>query len=248
MKKAIVLLLTLVLVFSLCACGNDISLNKQDNDLVAEYVAGVMLKYSRDNIYNYRQLKNEQNKQEEPTKGGSSQGNNNLHTNPAGSSGNAGGSGSQSGSSGGQNYVADVMGQLAKDLNLNGATIVYHSYAAGDFYSPDGILSVPASAGCKVFSFRFLIQNDTGEQIMVNTNSSSVRFKLSVGGRTIAQSATILANDLNSLKNVVITVGGSYEGVVIFQVPNEAAADLSDMSLLVFSGGVEIGKVPGVAR
>ena len=49
MKKSIAVLLVCLLLTSLAGCGDDITLDKRENDLVAEYIAGVMLKYSYDN-------------------------------------------------------------------------------------------------------------------------------------------------------------------------------------------------------
>ena len=47
MKRLAALGLVFVLMFSFTGCKGDIELNKEDNDHVAEYIAGVLLKYSR---------------------------------------------------------------------------------------------------------------------------------------------------------------------------------------------------------
>ena len=62
MKKSIAVLLVCLLLTSLVGCGDDITLDKRENDLVAEYIAGVMLKYSYDNEWKYTKVSNALNK------------------------------------------------------------------------------------------------------------------------------------------------------------------------------------------
>lgn len=54
MKRLAALGLVFVLMFSFTGCKGDIELNKEDNDHVAEYIAGVLLKYSYENDGNIR--------------------------------------------------------------------------------------------------------------------------------------------------------------------------------------------------
>ena len=50
MKKVITGLLVLLCISALTGCGkDDVTLTNEDNDLVAEYIAGTLLKYSYDN-------------------------------------------------------------------------------------------------------------------------------------------------------------------------------------------------------
>lgn len=250
MKRIVVLCLVLSLIFALCGCGNDIKLDDQENDMVAEYVAGVMLKYSAENISNYQNLKKEQATEN------STQSNN---RNPSGSHENVTNAGQNTGENqtgsnnnggSGDNTihapVEDVMGTMAKDLGLNGMSVTYSKYSVGGSYSPDGLFSVPANSGCKVFAFEFLIKNETGSEAVVNTTSSSIKFKLDIGKDKVIQSSSLLLNDMTNLKDVKIAAGASYNAVVIFQVPESQADNVSDMSVYVYSSGKEIGKVPGV--
>ena len=57
MKKFLTGLLVLLCMAALTGCGkNDISLTNEENDLVAEYIAGTLLKYSYDNEWKYQKL------------------------------------------------------------------------------------------------------------------------------------------------------------------------------------------------
>ena len=62
MKKVITGLLVLLCISALTGCGkDDVTLTNEDNDLVAEYIAGTLLKYSYDNEWKYQKLNSAQN-------------------------------------------------------------------------------------------------------------------------------------------------------------------------------------------
>ena len=57
MKKIFTVAGVLLCCISLAGCGkNDISLTTEQNDLVAEYIAGTLLKYSYENEWKYQKL------------------------------------------------------------------------------------------------------------------------------------------------------------------------------------------------
>jgi len=252
MKRIAAMCLALFLVVALCGCGKDIKPDDQENDKMAEYIAGVMLKYSRENISDYQKLRNDLAQQE--TSGGGQNNNQkpssgqNNETNSNSNNGSSNGSSSNSGQ--GDNVihapVADVMGTMAKDLGLEGMTVSYSSYSMGNSYSPDGLFSVTANSGCKVFAFEFAIKNENDSDAEVDTSSSSIKFKLDIGGKKIIQSSSLLLNDMTNLRDVKIKAKDTYKAVVIFQVPLSDSENISDMSVYVYSSGKEIGKVPGV--
>lgn len=248
MKKVAALCLTLFLVFALCGCGDSIKLDNQENDMIAEYIAGVMLKYSAENISNYQNLKNEQETENSSQSSNQNQTGGNENATNSQNNGENQSSSQNNGGNGDTIYapVDDVMGTMAKNLGFEGMSVLYSKYFVGDSYSPDGLFSVPANSGCKVFAFEFAIKNDTGSEAVVNTTSSSVKFKLDIGGNKIIQSSTLLLNDITNLKDVKIAAGASYNAVVIFQVPSSYEQEVSDMNVYVYSSGKEIGTVPGV--
>ena len=62
MKKVITGLLVILCISALTGCGkDDVTLTNEDNDLVAEYIAGTLLKYSYDNEWKYQKLNSAQN-------------------------------------------------------------------------------------------------------------------------------------------------------------------------------------------
>lgn len=53
MKKVVVCILSCMMIFLLVGCDKQVKLNTEENDLIAEYIAGVMLKYSFSDKWNY---------------------------------------------------------------------------------------------------------------------------------------------------------------------------------------------------
>ena len=249
MKKAAKLLLILMSVLMLSGCGDDYAINSQENDLIAEYIAGTVLKYNGDGLQQQQQIVIEQNKDnnkdketkpsagnQNPTQGG--------NQNPTQSGGQSGTQGATSDSS--QNTTGGVMEQLASGLGLNSTVITYTGYQKGDKYPMDGLFSVPANSNHVVFGFEFDIKNNTGADMTANTEASPIIFKLVIDGETKVQSSTILANDMTSLKNVTIKAGDTFKSAVVFQIPKAISEATSGMDLQVYSNGKLLGSVPGV--
>lgn len=230
-KKILGLGLSLVLFGSMCGCGQDITLNSEENDLIAEYVAGVMLKYSYENKWSYEQLKKRpwQIKGEESaTSGQSSMVGNTI---------------SSSGSS-----RADSVGAVLKQaFDLDGININYKSFVVADNY-PEGDyhLGVKADEGCKVFALKFDLKNVAADSIKLDTVATSAVMKLSIGGSVITQSATMLDNDLMGLEGVTVKAGDTYSAVAVFQVPESVAFNTSDMKVSVYVNGKQVGQVLGL--
>ncbi len=53
MKKLVVCILSCMMIVFLVGCDKQVTLNTEENDLIAEYIAGVMLKYSFSDKWNY---------------------------------------------------------------------------------------------------------------------------------------------------------------------------------------------------
>lgn len=238
MKRLAALGLVFVLMFSFTGCKGDIELNKEDNDHVAEYIAGVLLKYSYENEWEYQKLKNS-------VSGRTQTSSDNTKAN-SGSKNTASTSGSisQTGSAGTSQSGLGVMEQFASALGLDNAQITYKTYQSGDRYPTDEYsISVPAKSGCKVVALEFEIKNNGSSQITANTSSKGVSIKLTVGDKTVAESATLLKNDILQLKNVSINAGSSYTAAAIFQVPESNISAISGATAVISVNGASIGTI-----
>lgn len=238
MKRLAALGLVFVLMFSFTGCKGDIELNKEDNDHVAEYIAGVLLKYSYENEWEYQKLKNSASGRTQTSSDNTKA--NSGSKNTASTSGSI----SQTGSAGTSQSGLGVMEQFASALGLDNAQITYKTYQSGDRYPTDEYsISVPAKSGCKVVALEFEIKNNGSSQITANTSSKGVSIKLTVGDKTVAESATLLKNDILQLKNVSINAGSSYTAAAIFQVPESNISAISGATAVISVNGASIGTI-----
>lgn len=237
MKKFIALALMLICVLAFSGCGkNNVTVNNEQSNLISEYIAGTLLKYSYENQWKYTKLntaKNQyipNNSQQMPTAQQTTQAQNTVVTPGAGQQPSAG------------NSSADPCDLLPDALGLAGATIRYKAYVVGDRY-PTGeyVVCVPAESGCKVVAVEFTITNTSGNTITANTASSGVSMKLAVNGSNESGYTSMLKNDMLNLKSVAIEPGQDYTAVVLFQVKAESADGIDGSVLSVTSGGSKLG-------
>ncbi|WP_092450922.1 hypothetical protein [[Clostridium] fimetarium] len=251
-----------IIVMLLCTgCGSSVTVTTEQNDLIAEYVSGVLLKYSFEDEWQYTKLKKAQKGTSTSTSSTVKSSTNSTaskanSTNIATSSGNATNTATSSGNStntatssgnstkstisnGSTSTTSDPMEMLIEGLGIKGAKITYTNYVVGATY-PQGdlVLCVPASTGQKVVAIEFEISNPTATAIVCNTASSKLGMKLLINNEAgISESVTILKNDLINLKNITINPGATYKAVALFMVPDSKANSISSLSISVAVNG-----------
>lgn len=247
MKKVITGLLVLLCMAALTGCGkNDISLTNEENDLVAEYIAGTLLKYSYDNEWKYQKLNAAQKTGVTTTAGTNSstqtptQSQAGNSQKPTASSSVATSTASASGTAG--TTSTDLMGSLPSALGLSGVTVKYKDYVTGSSYPSDAYVSVPAQSGCEVIAVELTLTNTSGQAVTLNS-SGNVTFKLEVGGTGVSNYASILKNDITTLKNVSLAAGASKDVVVLFQVKESDANSVAGASMSATSSGTSLGSL-----
>ena len=88
-----------------------------------------------------------------------------------------------------------------------------------------------------------ITNNYYARMITANTSSKGVSIKLTVGDKTVAESATLLKNDILQLKNVSINAGSSYTAAAIFQVPESNISAISGATAVISVNGASIGTI-----
>lgn len=249
MKKVITGLLVLLCMAALTGCGkNDISLTNEENDLVAEYIAGTLLKYSYDNEWKYQKLNTAQKTGVTTTAGTNSstqtpsQSQAGNSQKPTASSSSAASTTTVSASGAAGTTSTDLMGSLPSALGLSGVTVKYKDYVTGSSYPSDAYVSVPAQSGCEVVAVEFTLTNTSGQAVTLNS-SGNVTFKLEVGGTGVGNYASILKNDITALKNVSLAAGASKDVVVLFQVKESDASLVAGSSMTATSSGTSLGSL-----
>lgn len=259
MKKFAAVCIGVGLMFALTGCGNDVKLDSEENDLVAEYIAGVMLKHSYENQWEYEKL-DALKKQNNAAGDKNSSGNSNVS--PTQSAGNSNTTPTQN--AGASNTtptnaptttpkpvetqpsnVSDsnaVMNSMKEALGLNMTDVSYTAVLSGLRY-PEGeyVVSVPANDSCVLVAVEFEIKNPTAVDIVADTSSSKVTMKLGMEGTMFSKSVTILKNDITRLKQVKIGAGQTYTACAVFQVPETYSDSLEGATLTIYNSGNAIG-------
>lgn len=249
MKKVITGLLVLLCMAALTGCGkNDISLTNEENDLVAEYIAGTLLKYSYDNEWKYQKLNTAQKTGVTTTAGTNSstqtpsQSQAGNSQKPTASSSSAASTATVSASGTAGTTSTDLIGSLPSALGLSGVTVKYKDYVTGSSYPSDAYISVPAQQGYKVVAVELTLTNTSGQAVTLNS-SGNVTFKLEVGGTGVVNYASMLKNDITTLKNVSLAAGASKDVVVLFQVKESDASSVAGSSMTATSSGTSLGSL-----
>lgn len=245
MKKIFTVACVLLCCISLAGCGkNDISLTTEQNDLVAEYIAGTLLKYSYENEWKYQKLnsagntytgtgnKNTTQVTQQTTQVSQSQSTTQGATHSASSQGTTSSPASE-----------NLLTGLPEALGLNGVTLTYKDYVTGSSYPADSYsVSVPAQSGCEVVAVELKITNTSGSDITLNS-SGSIAIKLTTGGKSVNNSASLLKNDITALKNYKLSSGESKDVVIIFQVKESDANSIAGSVMSATSSGTSLGSL-----
>lgn len=256
MKKIFTVAGVLLCCISLAGCGkNDISLTTEQNDLVAEYIAGTLLKYSYENEWKYQKLNSAGNtytgtgnknttqvtQQSTQAAGDSVQQTTQASQSQSTTQGSMQGTSSQGTAS--SSASADLLAGLPEALGLNGVTLTYKDYVTGSSYPADSYsVSVPAQSGCEVVAVELKITNTSGSDITLNSSGSAV-IKLTTGGKSVNNSASLLKNDITALKNYKLSSGESKDVVIIFQVKESDANSIAGSVMSATSSGTSLGSL-----
>lgn len=221
-------------------CGSSVKVTSEQNDLIAEYIGGTLMKYSYENEWKYIKVNDNITNFERPT-GSAATGS--QQTTQSGQKATQ--SATQHGQKPTSSATTGSMSDLAAAMNLDGITISYSGYTLGKNYPEESdTLSVRAISGKNIVAVEFNLKNTTGSNIVCNTAPLGVVMKLSVnGGAGVAEYATMLKNDLNTLSDVTIAPGEDYKAVVLFMISEKNAEEVSSLTLSLSGQGVSPVKI-----
>ncbi len=239
MKKIAIAVLSAVCVFALAGCADDVTMDNEQNDIVAEYIAGTLLRHSYANEWKYSKLSNPTfNKSGQST---TTTGKNNTTGTTAANKQTTTAVG-QTGttSATGTTQAGIKAASITEALGLSGVTVSYKKVSVGNRYPTDAYaVCVPADSGCKVVAVEFTIKNTGSAVYNATTKSANVTMKLSAGSGTYTQYKSMLKNDICNLDKVTINAGEEYTAAAVFQV-STTDAGASGMKLEVLSGTQQV--------
>lgn len=237
-KKILVSLVTVLAFLQMQGCSGDVTMTDEQEDIIAQYAAGVMLRYSYENewkytklydaIYGYHPTTSEEDETTSTSK---------SETTTSSSS-------SSSSTTTTTQAATNLSNTLPQALGLSSCSITYSKYSVGSTYplNPDSIY-VPAESDRVVVGVEFTIVNHSTSAVTANTSTSGVLMKLKVSGTSYTNYATLLKNSLLTLSNVTINPGESYTAVVLFQIPSELSSSIGSSSLTATKDGESLGTI-----
>jgi two-component system, OmpR family, sensor histidine kinase VanS len=207
MKKIAIAVLSAVCVFALAGCADDVTMDNEQNDIVAEYIAGTLLRHSYANEWKYSKLSNPTfNKSGQST---TTTGKNNTTGTTAANKQTTTAVG-QTGttSTTGTTQAGIKAASITEALGLSGVTVSYKKVSVGNRYPTDAYaVCVPADSGCKVVAVEFTIKNTGSAVYNATTKSANVTMKLSAGSGTYTQYKSMLKNDICNLEQISTSKG-----------------------------------------
>ena len=184
MKKIAALCIGVGCMLTVTGCGSNVTLNTEQNDMVSEYIAGVLLKHSYENQWEYEKLaaakkqsesKNNNKNNKNNTASGTNTAQNTVQqtTQPSAMtattaaqnpSSTAAATQSTAGETKAVTSSDEVLNSLKQVLGLNsGISLSYTQTVSGQRYPNEQYsVSVPANNSCVVVALEFELTNTTG--------------------------------------------------------------------------------------
>lgn len=213
-------------------CGNSIpEMTEEQQELVVEYAAGVVLKYDKNYEGKLVELTLEEDAAEEaeaptapeneelPESTESVENDVTIIDNTE--------------------NVEEVTYTIESLLQLDPVGITYMGYEISDLYpseneGDDLYFIMNATDGNKLLVLKFLAENASDQDMELNIAESNARFKIDVDGVTKNALTTMLVNDLAYYKGT-LAAGESTELVLVCEISDAQAEEISSLSLIVKS-------------
>ena len=233
-KKLVAMLCIMTMPLSLSGCGNVIpDMSQDESAMVAEYAAGLLLKYDKN--YNSRLIeeKNESENQEEieeTTEKTEEQKAVKEETTVSKNQVDA----QESEVAESVTTKEDMSANIGSFLELGPIQVLYQGFEILDSYSEGNgeelAFAMDASAGAKLVVAKFSLTNTGAEAGVCDILSKNPRFRINYGTATKTTLVTMLSNDLSTL-NTTIPAGETITAVLVIEVKAEEATDITGLSL-----------------
>lgn len=212
MKKRLYCFLMIV-PFIFCGCSSTVALSGQSNDILAEYMANLLLKYDRNQtptLLDEKQIKVA--KQEEKTTAQS-----NVET--------------KTEEKKIQTYSQKTIAQL---LGVKKCEISYEKYGYYQTKNSDAVYQLRANKGKRLLKVNFQIKNLSNQKQKINLTENQAQYKLETNEQQqYSALLTFLQNDLQTIKTT-IPAGKSITACLLFEIPENQKA--SQLSLIIENG------------
>ncbi len=220
-------------VLPMAACGSSMpELTEEQNRLIVEYAAGLLLKYDENYHGRIVEIEEEPAPVEEPET---------AVEEPAAEEPEE-----QEAAEAVENPQAPDEVQMGEEIaeksieefyGIEGVTIAYTGYEIKDTYpevTEDNLFfAMNASAGAKLLVFSFDVTNVSGQDLNLDMAAYDTKFKISINGESPKYIlTTMLLDDLASFTGT-IPAGASEKLVLVSEIPEEESGSIQTISLLM---------------
>lgn len=237
-KKISAFLICTMCCFLFTGCNDVIDLTEEQSTLIAEYAAGLLLKYDRnyeDRLYEGKKEEEELAESEQNDWSASEQAETQVSTEEEMifEKGEDGISSPETENAG----FADSEKDIAKIADVAGMSITYKDYLVTSQYPvTDGegeTVHLEASDGYQLFVLQFKVANITEDTAEISMLNRDVDYRIICNGSKAAKPMlTILMNDLGTLETTV-KPGEEQEAVLVFEISENLKDSLDSIDLKV---------------
>ncbi len=202
----------IAILLLLTGCSESVDLSAQNNDLVAEYAAGIMINHS----YSYKNRYIEEETMEEETT------EENALIDPL-----------ETTAEEEEESVSNIF-ECSNALGMDFIQITYMNYNFKNEYpdSEDALFTFSAEPGYQFLIVDFLLKNTTQDSITVNTLLLSPVFRLTVNNYDKYNNyGTLLLNDLSNLDDFEIAGDAEVQVELVFMIEEEKVAEITSMQI-----------------
>ena len=239
MKNRFKILIIYVMIFTfLTGCAKVKDISPEHNGMIAEYVAGVLLKYSHSYKEKYEDLsggfvstvpdefETETTPGEEETTTGKEE---ETTTVP-----NVPGQPSDKPTSEGETGTTEVEWHIEKEMGLEPLTMEYESYVVTKEYpdDEDAIFTFTAEDGYTFLVLNFKLYNDTDKDVTINNYSTRPAIKAYINdNKPVYNYANLMMNDITALKDITVKAGDVFDGIIVYMIKENELADITSLKL-----------------
>lgn len=238
-------------IFATTGCGQVIDLTDEENHLIAEYAAELLLKYDRnyDTRYNPDELEEttEIMTETDATTEAATEVATTTETATTEQSVSANGNTTQAQPETDESVKGNIGATVDPDFDIaafvgeSRISVRYSYYMVVDSYpsyDQDGMyIEVQAPEGYKLLVLKFEVENKTNEDQAIDLYNKDVNYNIVVdNSRTTKQMLTILADDLYTYDKT-IPASSREETVLLYTVSDSVANKWTDLKLQVKYGG-----------
>lgn len=245
MKKSISIAISLILVFCFTGCGliPSVELTEGEQKVIAEYAAGLLLKYDRNYVGSISPIEEEDDLDiipeatvEEEIVAEELSVSEPQYNDPEFSEELS----AEENASANSVEYSDI--PIAAAVGLDGFDIIYKTYECTNIYptseSSDMVFALESAPGMELLVLTFGITNNNPDRSKCDVLNSDAGFRLLINGSEKVQAQkTMLLNDLGTFSEDIEGYGVS-EAVLVFEIAEGTSNTINSLDLIVKNGEV----------